>query len=231
MNGRAWTTEDDAWLRTLYPDVPTKQVAEMIGRTLDAVYRRAAKLRLKKSAAFNASAASGRLVPGCAQRGISTRFKPGTTPPNKGLRRPGWSPGRMRETQFKAGALPHTTVPVGTETVRADGYVWVKRWEDRRPARRNWTSKHQAIWEAAHGPVPKGHIVIFRDGNRTNFALENLHCYSRAEHASTKGLHSLPPEIVQVHQLRGAIKRLINKRQPPAPVRKGRPPKHARTAP
>jgi hypothetical protein len=133
----------------------------------------------------------------------------------------------MAHTQFKADHSPHNTVPIGTETVRSDGYVWVKRWDDRTPARMNWTSKHQAVYEAAHGPIPDGHIVRFRNADRTDFALENLECVSRAEHAATKGLHSLPPEIVQVHQLRGAITRQINKRQPPAPVRRGRPPKHA----
>ena len=223
---RPWTDAEDAALREAYPHTPTTDIAERLRRPLQAVYRRAYLLGLSKSAEYLASPAAGRVRRG-ERRAVATEFKPGHPPANKGLRRPGWAPGRMAQTQFRPDQAPHNTVPIGTEVVRSDGYVWVKRWDDRTPARLNWTSKHQAVYEAAHGPIPDGHIVRFRNADRTNIALENLECVSRAEHAATKGLHSLPPEIVQVHQLRGAITRQINKRQPPAPSRRGRPPKHA----
>lgn len=226
MKRRPWTPDDDVQLARLYPDQLTADIARTIERTTSAVYGRAAKLGLKKSAAFHASGAACRMN-GHNPRSVATRFQPGQVPPNKGLRRPGWAPGRMRETQFTKGNLPHTTVPIGTEVVRKGGYVWVKKWDDRAPARYNWISKHQDIYEATHGPIPKGHIVRFKNGDRTNFALENLECVSRKEHAATKGLHSLPPEIVKVHQLRGAIHRQINKLRPPKPVRRGRPPQSA----
>lgn len=38
----------------------------------------------------------------------------------------------------------------------------------------NWRSKHVLVWEAAHGPVPKGHMVIFLNGDRRDYGLENL---------------------------------------------------------
>ena len=226
---RDWTPEEDAVLRQLFADTPTHVLAAQFGRDVSSVFKRAYKLGLEKSRAYLASPMSGRTTPG-HQRGGATRFKPGSVPPNKGLRRPGYAPGRMADTMFVAGALPHNTVPIGTETLRGDGYVWVKRWDDRTPARLNWTSKHQAIYEAAHGPIPAGHIVRFCDNDRTNFALENLECVSRKDHVITRGLHALPPELVQIHQLRGAVIRQINRRQPPEPARRGRPPKAARNA-
>lgn len=229
MTRRRWTPEEDAVLVRLYPDTPAWKIAEQLGRKLSSVYVRAQRLQLSKSAEYLAGPLSVRTRPG-HQRGGATRFKKGQTPPNKGLRRPGWAPGRMRENQFTPGQLPHNTVPIGTETLRSDGYVWVKVTEDRRPARRNWVSKHQALYEAAHGPIPAGHIVRFRDNDKTNFALDNLECVSRRDHVNTRGLHALPPELVEIHQLRGAIHRQINKRQPPAPKRRGRPPKVSRNA-
>jgi hypothetical protein len=221
---RPWTPAECARLTGAYADTLTAELAREFARPVQHVYAKAKKLGLKKSAAFLTSNCSGRLIYG-HERGGATRFKKGQVPANKGLRRPGWTRGRMAETQFKPGGLPHTHVPVGTERVR-DGYLWIKVRDDLRPARKNWMSKHQHLWEQAHGPIPAQHIVRFKDNDRTHLALENLECVSRSVHAATRGLHSLPPEVVKVHQLRGAIMRQINKRRPPAPKKRtGRPPK------
>lgn len=37
------------------------------------------------------------------------------------------------------------------------------------------------LWEAANGPVPPDHVVIFGDGNRRNFDPENLLLVSRKQ--------------------------------------------------
>lgn len=154
------------------------------------------------------------------------RFKKGQVPMNKGLRRPGWFRGRMRETQFKKGNLSHTHVPIGTEVERKDGYIWVKVSDDRAlPSRRNWKSKHRAIFEAAHGLIPPKHIVVFKDKDKRNFALANLECISLRENARRNTIHRYPKEIVEVVQLRGAINRQINRRRPRPKARIGRPPK------
>lgn len=38
-----------------------------------------------------------------------------------------------------------------------------------------------AIWEEFHGPVPAGHQVRFRDGNKRNVEITNLECVPRSE--------------------------------------------------
>ena len=39
----------------------------------------------------------------------------------------------------------------------------------------HWQSKHSLLWEQHHGrKVPKGHIVMFADGDRRNFDINNL---------------------------------------------------------
>ena len=40
--------------------------------------------------------------------------------------------------------------------------------------RQQFKYKHRLIWEAANGPVPEGHVVIFADRDKSNFALDNL---------------------------------------------------------
>jgi hypothetical protein len=45
-----------------------------------------------------------------------------------------------------------------------------------------WRSKHCLVWEAHHGrQVPDGHVVIFADRDRRNFAPNNLLLVSRGE--------------------------------------------------
>lgn len=44
----------------------------------------------------------------------------------------------------------------------------------------NWIQKHVLLWEQANGPIPKGHCLIFLDGNRSNIALDNLELISRS---------------------------------------------------
>ena len=216
-----WTDEERAVLVARYADTKTAIIAAELGLRESQVYQQAKRLKLGKSAMFLASGLSGRLIYG-HERGGATRFKKGQASHNKGLRRPGWHRGRMKETMFVKGQMPHNEVPVGTERVR-DGYLCIKIRDDLVPARLNWISKHKHVWELANGPVPKSHIVRFKNENSRDLSLENLECVSRAEHVATKGLHSLPPEIVKIHQLRGAIARQINKRQPPVRPRRGRP--------
>lgn len=41
---------------------------------------------------------------------------------------------------------------------------------------------HRVKWERLKGPIPKGHVVCFKDFDRGNCELENLACVSRGEH-------------------------------------------------
>lgn len=107
------------------------------------------------------------------KNGIDCRLKQGLIPWNKGKK--GLNIGGQA-TQFKKGHIPKTYRPVGSERISVDGYVEVKVADPK-----TWRMKHVVIWEAAHGLVPKGHVVIFADGNKQNVSLENLLLISRRE--------------------------------------------------
>jgi hypothetical protein len=113
--------------------------------------------------------------------GVGSQFTKGHTPFNKGKK--GLYFGGV-QTQFKKGQKPYNYLPVGSERVRSirknrpyqDNYIDVKI-EDPNV----WKAKHILIWEAHHGPVPKGHAVIFGDGNNRNFDPNNLILVSRKQ--------------------------------------------------
>ncbi len=208
---KKWTEVDIALLCDLYPDSPTAAIAARLDRPIERVYAFANKLGLRKSKAFLASPAAHRLD---GRIGKDCRFKPGLVPANKGLRRPGWAPGRMASTQFKAGVKPaNTWRPIGTE-VCVDGYWKVKVSDSALPgqSRFDWKMKHVLVWEQANGPVPTGSVIVFRDGNRNHIEPANLECVSRAELQRRNSYHTrYPKEIGLLIQARGALQRQINK--------------------
>lgn len=53
-------------------------------------------------------------------------------------------------------------------STRFDGQYWLIKTED------GWKPCHRAVWEEHFGKVKKGHAVIYLDGDRTNWSVENL---------------------------------------------------------
>lgn len=100
-------------------------------------------------------------------------FQKGHVPYNKGAH---ICPAGCEKTQFKPGNIPANHRPVGSERINVDGYTEVKVAEPKK-----WRMKHVLIWEAANGPLPRGHAVIFGDGDKTNFNPDNLVLVTRAE--------------------------------------------------
>lgn len=162
-----WTRAQDAMLRALYSETDTAAVARRVGRSLTSTYSRAQLLGLTKSAAFHASEASGRLRSGDA-RGATSRFAKGNVPANKGKRRPGFAPGRMKDTQFVKGQRARNWRPIGSERI-ALGYRWTKVSDQSGVSwTANWRQTHILQWEAQNGPVPNGMRLKSLDGNRLN---------------------------------------------------------------
>jgi hypothetical protein len=131
------------------------------------------------------------------QSGRTGRFEKGQTSWNLGMK------GYMgpNATSFKPGQLPHNHKPLGSERVDKYGYV-----EMSVPERNPYTGfptrykyKHVWIWEQAHGPKPKGHAIIFVDGNRRNFEPDNLLLVTRSELLSLNlhGYKDSPDEVKQ----------------------------------
>lgn len=213
-----WTPDAENMLRTLYPDCKAESVALAIGCTTGSVHRKAASLGIGKSEAFLASARSGRVQRGKQHpKMVATQFKPGSKPWNKGTHYV--AGGRSAKTRFKKGRKPDEAsnyLPIGSTRMTNGGYLERKVTDDQRiaPARR-WVSEHRLVWETERGPVPRGHIVIFRPGMRTAVASEitadRLECISRAENARRNHPASKSPELFKLVQLKGSITRQVNR--------------------
>ena len=209
---RPWSASEDTELRELYSDTPTAEIARQLQRSVSSVYLRAYTFGLRKSQAYLASAAACRLH-GVA--GVRTRFQKGQTPFNKGLRRPGWAPGRMRETQFQKGVRRGVAVqlykPIGTERLSKDGYL-ERKVNDDLPLQARWRAVHLVEWERVNGRIPAGHALVFRNGDKTDIRLDNLELITRAALMKRNSVHNLPQPLAQVVQLLGALNRKIRRR-------------------
>lgn len=113
--------------------------------------------------------------------GLTGQFEPGNAPHNKGQHflAPGSEKG-----WFRKGDDPYNTVPVGTVLTKSDGYLWKKLEAEPKAGRYNWKQLHHIVWEEANGPVPETGVILFRDNDRKNCALENLTLVSRSELAT-----------------------------------------------
>lgn len=219
---RSWTADEDETLRINWPRFPAFLIAHVLERPRAAVYRRAAALGLQKAEDFHtqplAALWNGTQEPGS----IASRIKPGATPANKGLRRPGWYAGRMRETQFKKGrpaSESRNYVPIGTEKVDPKRKVLMRKVTDDPalfPVNR-WRPVHVMVWEAANGAVPEGHIVVFRPGLKTLIAAEitadRLETVTLAENMRRNSYHNrFPPELKELVHLKARITRRVRRR-------------------
>lgn len=108
--------------------------------------------------------------------GLTGRFEKGSVPPNKGVkgvRYPG-----CEATWFKKGQKSINHKEIGSERVDAkDGYLIVKIAEPD-----VWELKHRYIYEQANGKIPKGYVLNFKNGDKTDIRLDNLVLLSKAEH-------------------------------------------------
>lgn len=218
-NKFAWTAEADAELRRRYESETAKEIANDLGCSERALYMRAQSLGLRKDSEWARECTRRRWAQGRHENSLAGLEKGRGW--NKGMPQAEWirDPSKVAATQFKPGQMPYNWVPVGSYRVTTQGDVEQKVADDRTPgmSRRNWKPVRVLVWEAAHGPVPRGHVVRFRDGKATTdpaaIKVEDLECLTRAENMRRNSFwENLPPDVARLVQLRGALNRKINNR-------------------
>ena len=220
-NRQVWTSAEEAYLREHYANGSTPVIAEHLKRTLQKVYGKARKLGLKKTAEYVKDPKNRCQLFKGHVLGVAWQFKKGSVPANKGLRRPGYAPGRMAETQFKKGArsgyAAKNWVPVGSIRIDPEGYRRIKVREavaGKEPTGYGnsgvWPMYNRWLWEKHKGPIPPKHHVIFKDGKREHCVIENLELLPMADNARRNRMWGrLPQELAEVIQLQGVLKRKI----------------------
>lgn len=203
---KPWSAEDEGRLRCLYPDTPMPELIKVFQRPEYSIYNKAYAMGLKRSDAYLASEHACRLRRE-NNPGAGSRFQKGHASWNKGISF--HSGGRSAETQFSPGTMPHNHVPVGTERTTCDG-IRQRKTHDDGPPHRRWKSVHMIMWEEAHGEVPAGHIIVFRDRNTANITIENLELITRAENMQRNTIHRYPPELKDTIRQLGRLKKAIS---------------------
>lgn len=170
MNGRPqgsknkvlhiWSKEEKEYLKEITPGRHYKEIQELMSKKFN--------LDLTPN---QIKGAIGRYK---LNTGLTGQFNKGHVPDNKGMK--GICAKGCEKTWFKKGQKPINHRPIGSERVNVDGYVEVKIKEPNK-----WRLKHQIVWEEHNGPIPKGHAVIFGDGNLGNLDVNNLILVSRKQ--------------------------------------------------
>lgn len=213
---RFWSDADIELLRRHYATSATADLAVALDRPIGRVLAKANALGLRKDPAAHAEACRQRMADP-NHGGRRCQFKPGQAPANKGIKHPpGWAPGRMAAGQFKPGNKPHTTRPIGSYRIDPDGYLQRKVSDEPGGNHKRWHGVHRLVWEAANGPTPAGHVVVFKPGRHsTNLAaitLDAVELVSRAELMARNTRHNYGPEINELIGLRARITRAVNTR-------------------
>jgi len=217
MTRRPWTQAEIDLLNTEYSTTPTKVLAARLGRTVSTVFAQANKLGLRKTHEYLSATHGER----CKVVGAAFRFTPGQRAWNAGVPGSTGQHENSRRTQFKPGVLSGRAaqlwVPVGSTRITKDGLLQRKVGETPGPPSLRWRSVHELVWIAANGPVPAGHLVVFRPGMRTTveaeITLDRLDLVMRRELMKRNGVDRHGVEVGNLSRLKGAINRQIDKRR------------------
>lgn len=177
MPGHKWTEAEKRWLIRYIPGHQESEIIEAFRMRFGWTMRRA-QLKNMKTVLRTPSGTHG----GCFYKGQQSW--------NKGKKL--GIKGRMAETMFKPGHLPHNHKEVGTEIIDTYGYHKIKIAEPK-----TWAFKHRLIWEEHNGPAPSCNPIVFIDGNKDNLDIENLMMLTRTElaRANQDGVWDLPVEL------------------------------------
>lgn len=160
-----WSEEEIEFIREIYPYYENKEISKMV----------------KDKFGFEVSA--GNL------QNVRSKYKiPKKVIPNSGCYRKGdvsWNKGKgmsdevrekVKGTWFKKGQKAHNHRPIGSTRITVDDYTEIKIAEPNK-----WALYHRHLYEVEHGvKLKKNEAVIFADGDKSNFDINNLVKVSRA---------------------------------------------------
>jgi hypothetical protein len=190
-------------IRQRYPFEPTKKIADDLGLSESSVYNRAFAMGIKKDPVYLRST---QFPPGYLG-GKATQFQKGQAPPNKGQKMSKDLYQKVAKTMFKKGNKPMNTQPIGTIHQRSDKsgkmYLYIKL------ADSNWQLLNRYTWEQYHGPIPKGLIVAYKDGNYLNNDIDNLMLLTKKENMARNTIQRFPVELQKLIKINCKLNKKI----------------------
>ena len=156
-----WTNEEKEYLTQIYKKNDYDTILKMMNDKFECSFNRNQIISFMRRNKLKSEAIKN-----------NGRFSKGMTPWNKGL---SYMPNN-KETRFQKGNIPHCHREVGSERIIRDGYIEIKVAEPN-----VWDLKHRVIYREHYGEIPDGHNIIFADGNKMNFDIDNLIAVSKSE--------------------------------------------------
>lgn len=189
----------------MYPSHDTADLAAMFGLSPQQVALKAASLGVRKTPEFIA-----RLQQEQIEKIKKYQYKAGDTSWNKGKK--GLIPitDAMRSSMFRKGHTPLNTKFDGCVVVRPDKRgvpqkfirVSAKRWE----SLARWNYRHHI------GPISKGKVIRFRDGDSLNCEPENLECITNTLNMLLNSKRGYSRPVAEVKEVICHIKKEIKER-------------------
>lgn len=177
---KAWSEEEDQYMRENYSDMRTSDMAAALSRTHNSVIMRAKTLGLRKSAEFMRSPDSGRRQPGQAS----------------------WNKGkRLFFSECGTGykRRPAKTVPVGTVSFHERNRQWHIKVMEHPDHRKAWRPYTEYVWTQAGNELPEGYVVAFKQGFATtsleDITADKLEAISRRELMNRNSIQRYPSEL------------------------------------
>lgn len=212
---KRWTEAELATLRTHYPMLTADEMAKLLpGRSAINLTHKANRLGLEKTREFYAMLYQRKVQRGFDIRKISNKYRSGHPPWNKGKK--GWSAPGSEKSRFTKGAVAPNRYPVGSYRINKQNSHLERKISNAAGSERGrWQAVHRLVWQEAHGPIPKGHVVTFKPGRKTTvlglITLDALDCISRAEHVQRNSLWALSHEVGMLSIIKAQINKQVNR--------------------
>lgn len=189
------TPETDRILESNYLTIPVKKLSEMIGRSDTFV-----NVRLRQL---------GLIIPEeiIEQRKIDSRLKKGHVPNNKGKKMSAEQYEKAAHTMFKKGNLPVNTKFDGHTSIRIDSHGHA--YKHIRVGQGKYELLHRKMWIDEHGPIPRGFVVAFKNGDTLDVIPENLMLISKKENMIRNSIHNYPEDIKSTIRTLSKLKKTI----------------------
>jgi hypothetical protein len=194
-------------IRVLYPTVPSRPLCDYLGITMSQLYNRVFQMGVKKNPRIKYLQNRALRLNG----GMKSRWQRGHEPHNKGKQMSSELYEKVRPTMYKPGNKPHNTRQENATSIRWDKtgrpYSYTKVKDSL------WVLTHRLVWESIYGPIPKDHVVRFKDGNNLNIQIDNLECIPKTENAIRNSIHRFPGEVQTVIRLKSKLNKQIKQKQ------------------
>ncbi len=146
-----WTQEEIDYLREIAYGKHLSEIVEMMSE--------------KFNMSFSPNQIKGIMGRQSIKTGFTGRFEKGMNAWNKNTK----GLVKSNKTTFKKGRVAENKKPIGSERINVYGYTEIKVAEPN-----IWDLKHRVIYRKHYGEIPEGMNVIFSDGDKSNFNIDNL---------------------------------------------------------